>query len=168
MTRRARTLLCIGLLSLSAVILIPVVSLISFRITNLSMAPTIPKDAHIVFNRFGGSHFARGVVAGYHTTNSDQEPILDLKRIIGLPGETVIIVNGKASIEGVVWEDVYGHFEDKPEFLPAELRRPQRITLGTDEIFVLGDNRWRSWDSRMRGPVKMTDFVYWDPLYIIH
>ena len=67
-----------------------------------------------------------------------------IKRIIGLPGETVQVVDGYTYVNGELLEsDIYGAevMED-----PGIAENP--ITLGEDEYFVLGDNRNHSSDSR--------------------
>lgn len=66
-----------------------------------------------------------------------------IKRIIGLPGETVQIVDGEIYINGEVLEESYGREVMQDAGLAAE-----PITLGDDEYFVLGDNRNYSSDSR--------------------
>ena len=66
-----------------------------------------------------------------------------VKRIIGLPGETVQIIDGKIYINGEVLEENYGK---EPILDPG--RAVQPITLADDEYFVLGDNRNISKDSR--------------------
>ena len=66
-----------------------------------------------------------------------------IKRIIGLPGETVQIADGEIYINGEVLEESYGREVMQDAGLAAE-----PITLGDDEYFVLGDNRNYSSDSR--------------------
>ena len=66
-----------------------------------------------------------------------------IKRIIGLPGETVQIADGTIYINGQVLEESYGREIMQDPGIAAE-----PITLGEDEYFVLGDNRNQSSDSR--------------------
>ena len=66
-----------------------------------------------------------------------------VKRIIGLPGETVQIIGSDIYINGEILEEDYGK---DPIENPGRAAEP--ITLGEDEFFVLGDNRNVSKDSR--------------------
>ena len=68
-----------------------------------------------------------------------------IKRVIGLPGETIQIINGSVYINNVLLEeDTYGN-----EKIVYAGRASQPITLGENEYFVLGDNRNGSKDSRV-------------------
>ncbi len=67
-----------------------------------------------------------------------------IKRIIGLPGETVQVVNGYVYIDGeLLSTDIYG-----AEVMEDAGTAENPITLGEDEYFLLGDNRNHSSDSR--------------------
>ncbi|MBQ8591513.1 MAG: signal peptidase I [Lachnospiraceae bacterium] len=73
-----------------------------------------------------------------------QEDVFYIKRIIGMPGETVQIdESGVVWINGEILEESYGK-----EVIKSAGRAATEITLGDDEYFVLGDNRNNSSDSR--------------------
>ncbi len=73
----------------------------------------------------------------------DNEKII--KRVIGLPGETVAIKKGKIYINDKVIDDEYAY---------GETSDYDKVTLEDDEYFILGDNRLISKDSRYFGPIK--------------
>lgn len=66
-----------------------------------------------------------------------------IKRIIGLPGETVQIMDGEVYIDGELLGETYG-----AEVMESAGIAEESITLGENEYFVLGDNRNNSSDSR--------------------
>lgn len=86
-----------------------------------------------------------------------------IKRIIGLPGETVQILEGEIYIDGERLEEDYGISEIKDPGIAAE-----EIELAGDEFFVLGDDRENSEDSRMAdvGAVKRS-YIYGKVWFIV-
>ena len=73
-----------------------------------------------------------------------------IKRIIGLPGESVAYIDGKLYINEKAAQDKYA-LSDMEDF--------EEVKLAGDEYFVMGDNRKVSQDSRAIGPVKKSQIL---------
>lgn len=82
----------------------------------------------------------------------DQSDELLIKRVVGLPGETVEIHDGHVYIDGMLLDEPYLTQETRPGRRPA-------TTIPPLHVFVLGDNRSHSNDSRSFGPVPIDDVV---------
>ena len=76
-----------------------------------------------------------------------------IKRIIGAPGDTILIEEDKIYINGELIEEEY--LKEKINLVNEKLE----IKLEEDEVFVMGDNRSYSRDSRKIGPVKVGRIV---------
>lgn len=131
-----------------------------FIVDGSSMAPRFATGQYVLVNRMAylvGTP-QRGDVVVLH---SPQEANTDLiKRIVGLPGETVAIHDGLVYIDGEPLNEPY---------LNAQPRYRGEWLLDEDEVFVLGDNRNNSRDSHNFGPVVQTAVIgqaaviYWPP-----
>ncbi|MBM4457030.1 MAG: signal peptidase I [Chloroflexi bacterium] len=131
------------------------------RVYGQSMEPNLHSEQRLVVEkltyRFHGPR--RGDVVVLRDPGGGSE--LLIKRVIGLPGEWVGIADGRVYVDGVLLEEPYLN----------------QITLGSGRswvtpplhVFVMGDNRGASRDSRVFGPVSLDHIVgrvlvrYWPP-----
>lgn len=135
----------------------------NFRVTGDSMQPSFVDGQFVLVDKLS-YRFAdpkRGDVIVFRYPRDPSEDFI--KRIIGLPGETVQIADGNVYIDGHPLSEPYLHSQ------PTVTYHPLEITLGEDEFFVLGDNRRYSSDSRTWGAVTRRDIIgrawlsYWPP-----
>lgn len=115
------------------------------RVSGESMLPSLHNEDNLIVDkisyRFRDPKRYEIIVFPYKY----QEDTYYIKRIIGLPGETVQVKDGAVYINGEPLGETYGiePIEDDKKGIAAE-----PITLGEDEYFVMGDNRNHSSDSR--------------------
>jgi signal peptidase I len=139
-----RTLIRIAVLVLGSFILFKYV-LIPIRVTGISMAPTYPDGSIHFVNRlsFTWSKPHRGDVVAVLMTG---KKFMYLKRVIGLPRETLVIQRGIVHIDGRPLEEPY-----LPVRAPWQL---EAVQLRENEYFVIGDNRTMPQDEHEFGTVE--------------
>lgn len=134
---------------LALIISVPVRSLITqpFYVKGATMEPTLSDKDYLYINLFDKNYNHGDIVVFKYP----QDPMqFFIKRIIGLPGDQVKIQDNNVYINGVKLDESYLPSSTLTE-LP--LRGFGDVKLGTDEYFVLGDNRSSSLDSRIFGPL---------------
>jgi signal peptidase I len=130
------------------------VLLVHVRVDGISMLPTCPDHAVYWVNRLaylwhdpqrGDVVAIRFVKADDAISRLELPHVMLLKRIIGLPGETVAFVNGRVLINGKVLDEPY-----ETRNYPCYWNRPP-VTLGPNQYFVVGDNRSMPWEDHTFG-----------------
>jgi signal peptidase I len=147
---------------LIALVLVFLVNLVidRVRVENISMFPTLKEGDMLVVNKLAYKlgKVERGDILTFHYP---LDPKLSfIKRAIGLPGDTVEIVNEKVRVNGFALNEPY-------IVTPSDYTG--KWVVPADSVFVLGDNRVDSADSHVWGFVPSNDLVgkvlavYWPP-----
>jgi signal peptidase I len=123
------------------------------KVEGTSMAPLLSDQERIFINKFvyRFEPIQRGdVVVFWYPLDHSKSFI---KRVVGLPGETVEIRQGTVYVDGKIVPEPYvpPQYEDLSDFAP--------VTVPEDKYFVMGDHRISSNDSRVFGPVA-SRFIY--------
>lgn len=133
-----------------------------FYIAGPSMETTLFGDDRVLVNklsyRFGTPSRGDVVVFDRITSNGDTVQHDDLiKRVLGLPGETLEIVDCAVLIDGVEIDEPWLSADLRDESVDSDVRcgtsNVGATVLGDNEVFLIGDNRTMSFDSRMFGAV---------------
>lgn len=155
----------------SAIVILLFVNFVAHpvRVDGRSMYPTL-KDGEFGFTNVGGV-LLNGVKRGdivVVTMEEKGQKTHWVKRVIGMPGDTISCVNDIVFINGKVLDetqyidpdyrqscvDKFGYFNKVPNADNTDVQDFEEVKLGDDEYFVMGDNRPYSKDSRYVGPVK--------------
>ena len=174
---RARTLLeyaVLAIVAVSVALLIQAFLVKPYRIPSPSMEDTLLVGDRVLVDRISWrfSEPKRGDIVVFHPPAGGTVLI---KRIIGLPGETVSLGGGSVYINGQKLNEPYVRMVNgKPEpsdpfsnGLPWSLQQPYKVPAGS--YVLMGDNRTHSGDSRAIGPIARGQFVgrafarYWPP-----
>lgn len=130
-----------------------------FLVQQTSMVPTFQPYDYIIVDRFTYKFLEepkRGDVVVFKSGPENGNRYL-IKRIVGLPGETVTIDGTSTKI--VNKDNPEGFFLDESYIKNKDERTKKVTTLAANEYFMMGDNRPLSLDSRMIGPITRDQIV---------
>ena len=130
------------LIILTAIIITRIFFFSPIRVNGTSMYPTLQDKEFMILNKIS---LKQGINRFDIVVVQENNKYI-IKRVIGLPGESVMYKDSKLYINGQVIEDNYSKTTTN-DF--------DNVVLGENEYFVMGDNRAVSSDSRIIGPVNI-------------
>jgi signal peptidase I len=129
-----------------------------YIVSGASMEPTFETGQYVLVDELS-YHFSqpeRGQVVIFKYPKDTS--VSFIKRIIGLPGETVVLSGTSVTIKNSAHPD--GFTLNEPYVAPEnQSENYMTVTLGPNEYWVMGDNRRESSDSRSWGPVPANDII---------
>jgi len=159
----------VATLLLAAAIFVVVTTFVAqpFRVEQTSMEHTLEPDQYVLIDKltpqFGG--YRRGDIVVFLPPPAWGDEYPFIKRVIGVAGDTVEIRNDRVFVDGIALSEPYVD-QDQPTLAQG----PQTTwVVPPGELFVIGDHRLQSADSRVFGPIQRSSVIgraflrYWPP-----
>jgi signal peptidase I len=154
--RQILVLALIILLSMGCYYIISRYFLQSVQVVGVSMVPTLAENNHYLLNRW--AYHSRDPRVGEVVVLRDpQDQGFSVKRIIAIGGQSILLKDGKVFVNGKEFKEPY--LLPHTYTFTYSRAREQFIMCGKDQYFVLGDNRFKSLDSRAYGPVPRANIL---------
>ena len=134
-----------------------------FQVQGSSMETTFLDGQYVLVDRLSHvwSPYARGQVIVFHPPEGAGEngyPFI--KRVIGLPGDTVALQDGKVLVNGTILDEPYAYRDENGVTEPTEpLTEVSSWTVPPGDVFVMGDHRQASEDGRAFGPIPISSVI---------
>jgi len=130
------------------------------RVDGFSMIPTLEDGEFVLVSKinYQFGDVERGDIVVFHFPMDPEQELI--KRVMGLPGDTIVVQNGQVSVNGLVLNEPY---------IAAAPAYSGEWTVPDGQLFVLGDNRNDSSDSHSWGYLPLEKVVgkavviYWPP-----
>ncbi|HAU66351.1 MAG: Signal peptidase I [Candidatus Uhrbacteria bacterium GW2011_GWF2_39_13] len=149
----------IQIVLLSSAIIIPIRYFLiqPFYVKGASMEPNFYDHEYLIIDElsYRFREPIRGEIVVFHYPRDPSQ--FFIKRVIGLPGETVEVTGGNIIIYNT--EHPNGLTLEEDYLGDEQTNGKERVTLGENEFFVFGDNRDASLDSRSFGPITRKDLI---------
>ena len=127
------------------------------------MESTVLPDQYVLIDKLTPrwAPYARGDIVVLHPPSQYPDPdgTPFIKRIIGLPGDSIEIRDGEVFVNGTALDEPYLFTEDGIRQPTDPTGAASEWLVPIDELYVLGDHREESADSRVFGPVRISQVI---------
>jgi signal peptidase I len=130
-----------------------------YRVEQQSMERTLEPDQYVLVDKLTPRFdaYSRGDIVVFEPPEAwvqggPRTPFI--KRVIGMPGETIEVKDGAVYVDGTRLEEPYLY-----DLQPTTANDQTRWVIGAGELFVMGDHRAASADSRAFGPIQQTSVI---------
>jgi signal peptidase I len=142
--RRRPSLLTVGIALIALIVVVKFFVAEPFRIPSQSMEPTLKPGDQALVDKLAGKPPHRGDLVAFHAPRTGE---ILLKRVVAVGGDTVGLEDGVLVVDG---RQIHEPYAD-PKAIDSVYFGPVKVRPGT--VFVMGDNRANSEDSRDFGAV---------------
>jgi signal peptidase I len=135
-----------------------------YQVQQNSMERTLEPGQYVLVDKLTPrwDPYSRGDVVVFNPPKTwTPDPTPFIKRVIGLPGDTVEVRDdGMVYVNGVMLDEPYTYKNDAGINEPTEVSPDQtRWVIPEGQLFVMGDHRQKSADSRVFGPISINDVI---------
>jgi len=135
-----------------------------YQVQQMSMERTLEPGQYVLVDKLTPrwDTYSRGDVVVFNPPDTwTPDPTPFIKRVIGLPGETVAVMDdGQVYVNGANLDERYLYANDAGVQEPTTASLDQNTWVVPDgELFVMGDHRESSADSRVFGPIRISDVI---------
>lgn len=127
----------------------------TYRVEQVSMLPTLRQGQHLLVDKLTPRFdpYSRGDIVVFHAPGTSADSVPYIKRVIGVAGDHVVLRDGEVYVNGVTLIEPYLSNDGPGEGATMPLDGTREWYVPAGDVFVLGDHRAASVDSRRFGPV---------------
>lgn len=133
----------------------------TYRVEQVSMLPTLRQGQHLLVDKLTPRFdpYSRGDIVVFHAPGTASGSIPYIKRVIAVAGDHVALEDGQVLVNGVALTEPYLSDDGRDHGATLPLDGTTAWDVPAGDIFVMGDHRARSVDSRSFGPVPVDQVI---------
>lgn len=133
----------------------------TYRVEQVSMLPTLRQGQHLLVDKLTPRFdaYSRGDIVVFHAPGTPSGSIPYIKRVIGVAGDHVALEDGQVLVNGVALTEPYLSDDGRDHGATLPLDGTAAWDVPAGDVFVMGDHRAASVDSRRFGPVPVDQVI---------